>query len=230
MAHRVVEPELLDALPGDDPEARRSRRDLRRLNGWMRNRKHVLGAIHGLRQAPANIVEVGTGDGTFMLSMARRLRWKHPVRLTMLDMQPVLSGETLEGFAHLGWETEVREEKIQDWLSERAGRAERIDLVLGNLFWHHFSDEELRECFAKISGICRAFIACEPRRWLPAQISTRLLWGIGCSRVTMHDARVSVAAGFRDSELSALWPAGSEMKVQEYEGGWASHLFVAERK
>src|SRR5665213_1028567 len=34
---RIVEPELLDALPPDDPSAIRSRQDLRRVNAWMRN-------------------------------------------------------------------------------------------------------------------------------------------------------------------------------------------------
>ena len=34
---RIIEPELLDTLPPDDPRAVRSRRDLRRVNAWMRN-------------------------------------------------------------------------------------------------------------------------------------------------------------------------------------------------
>ena len=32
---RLVQPELLDSLPPDDPRARGSRRDLRRVNWWM---------------------------------------------------------------------------------------------------------------------------------------------------------------------------------------------------
>ena len=35
--NRHVQPELLDQLPPDDPRARWSRRDLRRINAWMRN-------------------------------------------------------------------------------------------------------------------------------------------------------------------------------------------------
>ena len=193
----------------------------------MRNPSHVLAAINNLRRPPANIVEAGSGDGTFMLSIARRLNWKHPVRLTLLDMQPVISSATLESFRDLGWKAEVRAEKLQDWLAapERGG----IDLILANLFWHHFQDGELRECFAKISRISDAFIACEPRRWMPARVATRLLWAIGCNAVTRYDARVSVNAGFRDQELSALWPRQAQMNLKEYPGGYGSHLFLAER-
>jgi hypothetical protein len=226
MSHRVVEPELLDALPGDDPRAIQSRRDLRRLNWWMQNEKHLLAAIKTLKQPPASIVEAGSGDGTFMLSLARRLEWKHPVKLTLLDMQPVISTATLTAFGELGWNATVRAEKIQDWLASREG----ADLALANLFWHHFEDQELRECFARIGLTCRAFITCEPRRWFPAQLSTRLLWAISCNGVTRHDARVSVNAGFREQELSALWPQGSGMSLQEYPAGWTSQVFVAERE
>ena len=35
--NRIVEPELLDTLSPADPRAIRSRRDLRRVNAWMRN-------------------------------------------------------------------------------------------------------------------------------------------------------------------------------------------------
>lgn len=34
---RSVEPEWLDILPADDPSAQRSRRDLQRVNAWMRH-------------------------------------------------------------------------------------------------------------------------------------------------------------------------------------------------
>ena len=42
--NRIVQPELLDELPPDDPRAMRSRRDLRRINAWMRN--HAIMAAH----------------------------------------------------------------------------------------------------------------------------------------------------------------------------------------
>lgn len=195
----------------------------------MRNEAHLLSAIWKLDSQPATIVEAGCGDGTFMLSLARRLRgeWVDRPRIYLLDMEPVVSAETLRAFTELGWEASVVAAKIQDWI-EHPGLP-GVDLVLGNLFWHHLTDEELRTVFCGMSGIAKAFIACEPRRWLPSLIATRLLWAIGCSRVTMHDGIVSVRAGFRDFELSGLWPGGTDMKTREFSPGWATHVFVAER-
>jgi hypothetical protein len=192
----------------------------------MRNQAHMLAAIRGLRRQPSTIVEAGSGDGTFLLSLARKLEWKQPVRVILLDMQPVISEATLGSFSELGWNATVRKAKIQDWLANPETSA---DLTLGNLFWHHFNDDELKECFVRLNELTRAFIACEPRRWWAANIATRFLWAIGCSRVTQHDADISVRAGFRDSELSALWPRDTEMKLIEIPAGYASHLFIAER-
>ena len=142
-------------------------------------------------------------------------------------MEPIISDETLHSFGEIGWEATVVRGKIQDWLAQTD--VPQVDLLLGNLFWHHLNDAELAGAFRKIAAIANAFIACEPRRWFPALVATRFLWAIGCSRITLHDGIASVRAGFRDSELSALWPRESGMRLEEYPAGWATHLFRAER-
>src|SRR5208283_4278738 len=72
---RIIEPELLDELPSDDPRAAGSRRDLRRLNTWMRNHAIMADALQtdANGQTPKRIVELGAGDGDFLLRVARRL-------------------------------------------------------------------------------------------------------------------------------------------------------------
>ena len=72
---RIVQPELLDTLPPDDPRAVRSRRDLRRLNAWMRNHAIMANALQTAAngQAPKQIIELGAGDGDFLLRVAQRL-------------------------------------------------------------------------------------------------------------------------------------------------------------
>jgi hypothetical protein len=71
----MVQRELLDTLPFDNARAVRSRRDLRRVNGWMRNHAIMAGALknnlNGL--APKQITELGAGDGDFLLHVAQRL-------------------------------------------------------------------------------------------------------------------------------------------------------------
>ena len=75
----------------------------------------------------------------------------------------------------------------------------------------------------------RVLIACEPRRSRRALLASQLLGVIGCNDVTRHDAVVSVHAGFRDGELSGLWPGGAQWALREHAHGLFSHCFVAVR-
>ena len=77
---RRLEPEWLDHLPADDPRAMRSRRDLTRVNSFMGNASRMADALlqHSAEKTPRTIVDLGSGDGQFMLQVARRLapRWR----------------------------------------------------------------------------------------------------------------------------------------------------------
>ncbi|MEM7146970.1 MAG: hypothetical protein AAF591_17700, partial [Verrucomicrobiota bacterium] len=77
MKERVVEAEILDGLPVDDPEAVGSRRDLRRLNAVMGNHRWLCGRVRGGER----VVEIGAGEG----DLARRL-WAGGVAVTGLDL------------------------------------------------------------------------------------------------------------------------------------------------
>ena len=68
-----------------------------------------------------------------------------------------------------------------------------------------------------------------PRRHFTARLSCELLWLIGCNRVTRHDARASVRAGFHGHELSQFWPDPNAWKLREQSAGLFSHLFLATR-
>lgn len=224
---RIVEPELLDELPAADPSAIHSRRDLRRVNSWMRNAYYLARVLESIDPPPRTVVEIGSGDGTFMLKLARALapRWRQPVEIQLLDMQPVIDPEVLDGFRMLGWKAEVLKANLREWINTPL---RRVDLVIANLFLHHFGDEELRTFFGAFADLTDHFVSCDPRRWRPALWATKLLWLIGCNQITRHDAYVSVRAGFRESELTSLWPQG-KFQLLEAPAGYASHLFFASR-
>jgi hypothetical protein len=116
---------------------------------------------------------------------------------------------------------------VFDWIEEEG---ESSDLILANLFLHHFVDADLRRLFARLARRTGFFLACEPRRSPFALGATSLLWLIGCNDLTRHDARLSVRAGFSDSELSRLWPSDRGWRLQERRAGWVSHCFAAGRK
>jgi hypothetical protein len=226
---RTIQPETLDFLAEDDPRAIRSRADLRRINRIMGTRAIMLRALRKTT-APRRVVELGAGDGTLMLGLARRLANEWPqVHLTLLDRQNLVTPGTIREFHVLGWHPEIVNEDVLDWASGAA--ADRYDLVSANLFLHHFNDGQLRSLLRNLAECTDAVFACEPRRaWLPLAAS-RLVGLIGANAVTREDAVLSVHAGFSGAELTALWPdQDREWQLQEYAAGLFSHCFLAMRQ
>jgi hypothetical protein len=101
-------------------------------------------------------------------------------------------------------------------------------VTICNLFLHHFDDAALALLLALAAPCTPLFAACEPRRGALARAGSRFLWAIGCNDVSRHDAVVSVRAGFRGAELSALWPREG-WTLRERPAGLFTHCFVATR-
>ena len=221
---RTIEPEILDALEAGDPRAIQSRRDLQRVNTLM-DHPRILARALGRNIGGSRVVELGAGDGTCLLRVARRLGTQNiPVRAVLVDRRPSISEATRAGFAAAGWEIEINEADAFEWL---ARGAEPCDLTIANLFLHHFHAAALSELLRRACERTRIFIACEPRRSRAAIAGARLLRFVGCNDVTLHDARVSVHAGFRDHELSALWPRDAGWNLTEGRAGLFTHTFLA---
>jgi hypothetical protein len=223
---RTVQPELLDVLPPDDPRAIRSRQDLRRVNDWMGNHDIMAGALQksSARNLPGHITELGAGDGNFLLRVAQKITppWTD-VKATLIDLQKNISPETLASFTALNWHTEAI---VADVFSSPEIESE---VIIANLFLHHFVDARLAELLRLISRRTSLFIAIEPERGLWPWFCSRLLWAIGCNDVTRHDATVSVRAGFSGTELSRLWPDTEGWQLMERRAGATSHLFIARK-
>jgi len=252
---RIVETEWLDTLPPDDPRAAGSRRDLRRLNAWMRNHAIMANALQTAvnGQTPKQIIELGSGDGDFLLRVAQlvsengtpafdtagsgnaaaeccrvgnrnSVAWSG-VNITLLDRHKVVTPQTLAAFASLGWRAAAVVADIFDWAQTPAP----AEIVIVNEVLHHFDDARLAGLFRVIADRARLLIAIEPRRAPWPLFCSRLLWAINCNSVTRHDATVSVRAGFVCEELSALWPDKKNWQLTEQRASWFSHLFVARR-
>ena len=221
---RDVRPEILDDLDPADPRAIRSRRDLQRVNALMGHSWILAGALRRLIDG-ARIVELGAGDGTCLLRVARRLgRQNRPVTAVLVDRRPSISDDTRASFAEIGWRIHVKESDVFEWLQCESAPS---DVTIANLFLHHFQTAALAELLNRVCESTRAFIACEPRRSSAALMGARLLKFIGCSEVTLHDARASVRAGFSARELSALWPCQTRWHLRERRSGPFTHTFFA---
>jgi hypothetical protein len=227
---RACEPELLDHLPVDDPGAIGSRRDLRRLNAWMGNAGFIARALKAYLPAQgARVLEIGAGDGTFFLEVAKRLTSAGSIAL--LDRQDLVTSVTHGNLQQLGWQTETLCADVFEGLTGQTSQTSQTEApyhaIIANLFLHHFSADDLKRLFQQAAIRAPLFIATEPRRSLAAVVAGKLVWAIGCNSVTRHDVMVSIRAGFAGRELSALWPKTCGWVCEEGSAGLFSHLFIA---
>ncbi|AZO47997.1 MAG: methyltransferase domain-containing protein [Mesorhizobium sp.] len=226
LAQRSLVPEILDGLAADDARALRSRRDLARINALMFQAPIMAMLLRKfLPKPPERILEIGAGDGTFMLKVARRLATDWPgVELTMLDRVGLVTPALAADFARLGWKLETVTADVVDWAQKTDGRP--FDAITVNLFLHHFDDAGLLRLFLLLRRKAPLILATEPLRANWALAAARLLWAIGANDVTRHDAPQSVRAGFRGRELSSLWSAAGGRPLEERRAGAFSHVFV----
>ena len=225
---RTIESELLDELPAQDPAALASRRDLQRLNRIMGHVGTMCRLLQSNGQTPRRIVELGAGDGKFMLQLARYFSpaWKN-LELILVDFKDVVTDETRSAFAAQGWKTEIVAADVFDFLKKPAGTP--ADMMIANLFLHQFSVEQLKLMLRLAAERTRVFAACEPRRAGMPLAFSKLVGLVGCNAVTRNDAPLSVRAGFVGREISVLWPASPQWRLRERSVKLFTHTFLAER-
>jgi hypothetical protein len=185
---RQVLPELLDTLPHHDPAARRSREELRMVNRIMGNHRWVCRSLLEQALRGDRILELGAGDG----DLARQA-WGAgivpPAQWGALDLAP----------APTDWPSEAI------WLQRELFTLPVLpeaEVIVANLFLHHFEDEQLADLGKRLPDSCRVLLACEPaRRWVHSLQGHLLSALVGLSAVTHHDMLVSIRAGFSGEEL-----------------------------
>jgi hypothetical protein len=189
MNERFVEPELLDHLSADDPETVRSRRDLRIINTMLGTRRWLSSQL----PKHARVLELGAGDGSMRVGSC----W------TGLDLVPKPS----EWPESCGW--------VQGDVFD-ASKWPKVDVIVANLFLHHFDGDQLAWLGEQIRRSCRLFLVCEPRRHrLPMMSGALLATLCDFSPVTWNDMMISIRAGFRDDELPKLMGFEKGFRVTE---------------
>lgn len=184
---RTLQPELLDSLPPDHPDALHNRRDLRLTNRIIGNHRWFARTLPPLLEPGETVLEIGAGTGELGLRLARA-----GVPVDGLDLWP----------------------RPLDWPSARAWHAADLrtfegygdyPVIIGNLIYHQFSDTELTALGLRIRRGARAILACEPARRRVSQLLYRVFAPVfGANHVSLHDAHVSIAAGFCGDELPRL--------------------------
>jgi 2-polyprenyl-3-methyl-5-hydroxy-6-metoxy-1,4-benzoquinol methylase len=210
---RTLEPEILDTLPPDHPDALRNRRDLRLTNVVMGNYAWFARTLPRLSRPGDRILEIGSGTGELGCRLASR-----GIPVDALDLWPRAPGWPAEQAWH---QADLR--TFSAW--------PQYDVLIGNLIFHQFADAELRELGGKLHHL-RAIVACEPLRRVASQWAYRAIAPLlGANYVTMHDAHVSIAAGFRERELAdALGLSASQWTVEFHCTVLGAYRMIARRK
>ncbi len=184
---RELKPELLDSLPSDHPDALHNRRDLRLINRALGGHRWLARTLAQLLPPSKPVLEVGAGTGELGDLLAAR------------------------GFATAGLDLWP---KPAGWPSCRAWH--RADLltfdsyssypvIIGNLIFHQFTAGQLAALGEKLRRTTRVILACEPLRRRESQFLFAAIAPVfGANHVSLHDAHVSISAGFLGDELPQM--------------------------
>lgn len=164
-----------------------SRRDMVLVNRVMGNHRWFLRTLPPLVKPGERALELGAGDGALASGLIAR-----GLAVDAIDLVPAPDSWPAGRQWHRGD------------LREFSGYAD-CSVVIGNLIFHHFPDHQLEILGARLRQHARVIVACEPIRRRRSQLFFRFVATLlGANHITLHDAHVSITAGFAQGELSHL--------------------------
>jgi 2-polyprenyl-3-methyl-5-hydroxy-6-metoxy-1,4-benzoquinol methylase len=181
---RLLQPEFLDSLPPDHPDALNSRRDLLAINGLLGNHRWFERTLPGLLRPDERVLEIGAGTGELSARLVNA-----GVDMAGLDFCP----------KPVAW-SEARKWHCADLRT--FAEYTRYPVIIGNLIFHHFNDRDLAALGSILGSNARLIMASEPARRPFSQTLFRATAPfLSVNHVTRHDADVSIKAGFIGNEL-----------------------------
>ena len=161
------------------------------INHMMGNHRWIMRRLKVLIRPGWRVLELGAGDGA-LCSGLLDAGICSAQQITAIDLAP--RPDDLHSEA--------------TWLRQGIFEMDRLpaaEIVIANLFVHHFDAEQLAELGRKVSPETRVVLACEPVRRRVHLVQGGLLGALaGISKVTNHDMLISIRAGFVRDELPCL--------------------------
>ncbi|HTF16954.1 MAG TPA: methyltransferase domain-containing protein [Chryseolinea sp.] len=204
-AKRSTDPEIMDDLQYEGSMMDQTLRELEVINRWLGGNAVTLNALSRTVQHATGqhleIADLGCGRGDMLRHIQR---WadqrKLDVSLTGIDANPYIIDAARRNLGDL----KVNFKSI-NILSEEFDKL-HFDVVIGTLFYHHFSDEELVSFFSKLRERCRiGFIINDIHRHPVAYYSIKMLtYLFSQSDMVKYDAPLSVLRAFTKSELQDI--------------------------
>jgi 2-polyprenyl-3-methyl-5-hydroxy-6-metoxy-1,4-benzoquinol methylase len=200
--HRSDQIEIMDDLQCSGEVVNQTLRELEFINKWLGGNAVTLDGIQQLIRQPhtsLRIADLGCGSGDMLKSLADWGKKNNVLlHLTGIDANP-----NIIEFAKANCKDypEITLETLDVFSEEFHQR--NFDIVMGTLFYHHFSNDLLIEFFSTLKSSVRVGFLINDihRHWLAfhsIRILTRLF---SKSAMVRYDAPLSVLRAFRKNEL-----------------------------
>jgi 2-polyprenyl-3-methyl-5-hydroxy-6-metoxy-1,4-benzoquinol methylase len=200
---RSTDVEIMDDLACSGEVVHQTLRELETINYLLGGNYVTLDGINqllgGRLNGPIRIVDLGCGSGD-ILRLIRRWSSKKAwnLQLTGIDANPFIVNYALE---HTPSSYNIQYE-VNDIFSKRF-QTEKFDVVVGTLFFHHFSDGQLINFFRQLKHQARIGVVINDihRNWFSYYSIKWLTRFLSKSSMVKFDAPLSVLRAFTKPEL-----------------------------
>ncbi len=212
--------EIMDDLQCDGEVVYQTLRELEFINRWLGGNQVTLNALNKLLKKISTgeelvIVDLGCGSGD-MLRLIHQWANKRSLKVKLIgyDANPNIiqyARENLRDFPAIQLET-------MDIFSDEF-KKQKFDVVIGTLFYHHFTENQLTSFFNQLKDQTRiGFIINDiHRHWLAYYSIKWLTHSFSNSAMVKYDAPLSVLRAFHRKELSQILETAS---VNPYSIQW----------
>ena len=202
---RSTDPEIMDDLQFAGTMMDQTLRELEIINRWLGGNAVTIDALSRTvgkaKRRHVEIADLGCGRGDMLRHIQRWADKRNlNVSLTGIDANPYIIEAARKNLRDLSVSF-----KTVNILSKEFEEL-RYDVVIGTLFYHHFSDAELVSFFSKLRGRCRiGFIINDIHRHPLAYHSIKVLTQLfSRSNMVKYDAPLSVLRAFTKRELENI--------------------------
>jgi 2-polyprenyl-3-methyl-5-hydroxy-6-metoxy-1,4-benzoquinol methylase len=204
---RSSEAEIMDDLNCTGYVLERTLRELEIINKWLGGNRITIDALEQLLESypkdrEITIVDLGCGGGDMLRiidSWGKNKKFR--LILTGIDANPnivAFAKQNLAPYPHIQFQT-------LNIFSEEF-RSQKYDIVIGTLFYHHFSNDQLIQFFRQLKKqVAIGFIINDIHRHWFAYYSIKLLTqSFSKSSMVKYDAPLSVLRAFKGRELRKM--------------------------